>query len=90
MIRRVLERRRFMREHRWTDARLSDYLDEQLAARDRGRVDEHIGRCPQCRRMLATLRRTLEELRSLSVEAHPGIADGVLRRLHREPEADRG
>jgi predicted anti-sigma-YlaC factor YlaD len=48
------------------------------------RVEEHVGICPHCRRVLATLRRTLEGLMSLRAEPHPGIADGVIERLRGE------
>jgi len=85
MIRRFLERRRYMREHRWTHAHLSDYLDDELAPRERERVEEHVGICPHCRRVLRTLRRTLESLMELPVEPRPGLADGVIRRLGGKP-----
>jgi anti-sigma factor RsiW len=73
---------RFMRDHRWTHAHLSDYLDEELSAPERRRVEEHVGMCPKCRRVLATLRKTLEALRSLGTEpARAGLADTVIARL---------
>jgi anti-sigma factor RsiW len=81
MIRRLLGRRRYMREHRWTHAHLSAYLDQELSTEERRRVEEHVGVCPQCRRVLATLRRTLESLMSLKGEPRPGLADGVVERL---------
>jgi anti-sigma factor RsiW len=81
MIRGWLERRRFMHEHDWTHAHLSDYLDEELSAEARRRVEEHVGMCPQCRRVLATLRRTLQSLMSLGGEPRPGLADGIVERL---------
>jgi anti-sigma factor RsiW len=83
MIRRLLERRRFMREHEWTHAHLSDYLDDDLSSTERERLEEHVGMCPQCRRVLATLRRTLEGLMTLPVEPRPSVADGVIERLRR-------
>jgi anti-sigma factor RsiW len=84
MIRRFLERRRYMREHRWTHAHLSEYLDEELSPRERERVEAHVGICPHCRRVLRTLRRTLESLMDLPVEPHPSVAEGVIERLRRE------
>lgn len=83
MIRRFLEKRRFMREHRWTSARLSAYLDHELSEGERHRLEAHAGICPECRQMLATLRRTLEGLRRLSrASAAPtGLADSVIERL---------
>jgi anti-sigma factor RsiW len=86
MIRRLIERRRYMREHRWTHAHLSDYLDEELSPEERRRVEEHVGICPHCRRVLRTLRRTLESLMELPAEPRPRVADGVIERLRREPK----
>lgn len=83
MIKSWLERRRFMREHRWTDARLSAYLDRELSEHERHRLEAHAGICPECKRMLATLRRTLEGLRGLSRDSSPpaDLADSVIERL---------
>jgi predicted anti-sigma-YlaC factor YlaD len=85
MIRRLIQRRRFMREHEWTHAHLSGYLDEDLSLAERDRVEEHVGMCPQCQRVLRTLRRTLESLMKLPLEPRPSVADGVIERLRDEP-----
>jgi Putative zinc-finger len=86
MIRKLLRRRRFMREHRWTHAHLSHYLDGELSSPERHRVEEHVGMCPECRRVLATLRRTLEALMGLgAAEGRPGLADGIIKRLREQP-----
>jgi anti-sigma factor RsiW len=84
MIGRLLKRRRYMREHRWTHAHLSEYLDEDLSPNERERLEAHVGICPHCRRVLRTLRRTLESLVDLPVEPHPSVAEGVIERLRRE------
>lgn len=86
MIRHFLEKRRFMREHRWTSARLSAYFDHELSERKRHRLEAHAGICPECGQMLATLRRTLEGLRGLSRDpgAPTGLADSVIERLRGE------
>jgi anti-sigma factor RsiW len=84
VIRRLLAKRRYMREHRWTHAHLSEYLDGELADEEVVRVEEHASICPHCRRVLATLRRTLAGLRSLGEEKAPGVADGVIDRLRHE------
>ncbi len=79
----MLRKWRFMREHNWTHERLSDYLDDELADRERERLEKHVGMCPQCRRVLATLRKTLAGLRSLmSPPAPPSLADSVIGRLN--------
>jgi anti-sigma factor RsiW len=84
VIRRLLERRRFMREHGWTQARLSDYLDDELSTDERRRVESHVDLCPECRRVLRTLRRTLEGLMSLKVTPPHEVAPGVIERLRGE------
>jgi predicted anti-sigma-YlaC factor YlaD len=84
VIRRWLQRRRFMREHRWTHARLSEYLDQDMGVADRTRVEAHVGICSQCRRVLATLRRTIQELRDLRSAPDLDLADAVIERLRRE------
>lgn len=84
MSRRLLARMRFMRDHRWTHSHLSAYLDEELEPRERARVEEHTGICPHCRRILATLRRTLDGLRGLKTEGHPDLADAVIERVRGE------
>jgi predicted anti-sigma-YlaC factor YlaD len=85
MIRRLRARYRYTREHRWTHAHLSEYLDEELGSGDVARVEDHVSICPHCRRVLATLRRTLERLRTLRGEPEPGVAEGVIERLRDEP-----
>ncbi len=85
MIRKLIARRRYMREHRWTHAHLSEYLDDDLAAEEVARLEEHASICPQCKRVLATLRRTLAGLRSLHSDPQPSVADVVIERLRQEP-----
>jgi anti-sigma factor RsiW len=84
MIRRLLERRRYMREHTWTHAHLSEYLDQQLSDGERERLEAHLSICPHCRRVLRTLRRTLESLMGLPRDPRHGLADGVIDRLRGE------
>lgn len=84
MIRKLIARRRYMREHHWTHAHLSEYVDSELGPDDLSRVEDHVSICPHCRRVLATLRRTLEGLRALPVEPEPGLAEGVIERLREE------
>ena len=80
---RMIKKWRFMRDHEWTHEHLSDYIDGELPEPERERVEEHVGMCPQCRRVLATLRKTVSGLGSLmSPSAPPGLADSVIGRLH--------
>ena len=84
MIRRLLAKRRFMRDHRFTAAHLSDYLDGDLQSSERKRVEDHVHWCPECRRMLESLRRTLGGLMELGATQGESIAPGVVDRLRRE------
>jgi len=97
VIRDLLRRRLFMREHRWTQEPLSPYIDRELDSRERERVDRHTALCPQCHRALATLRRTVQALRRLGIDegelkppedaSWPGppgpVAEGVIGYLRR-------
>jgi len=84
VIRRLVEKRRFMREHRWTHERLSEYVDGELDEDGRARVEVHVRWCPECRRVLESLRRTVAGLMRLRVAAPEGLAIGVIERLRRE------
>ena len=58
----------------------SEYLDNELQAPQRVLFDEHQEQCNGCRRMVASLRRTIEEIRRLSHDAAPSRVKDVLRR----------
>ncbi len=80
----------FMLDHRYTRRHLAEYLDGELEAPARARLERHAGRCPKCRRMVQTLMRTLDGLRSLRelpALAHPlGVSDSVIARLREEAQ----
>jgi anti-sigma factor RsiW len=84
VIRRALAKRRFMRDHRWTQAHMSDYIDGDLRQPERDRVEEHVHWCPECRRLLESLRRTLKGLMELRATPAESIAPDVIDRLRRE------
>ena len=76
----------FMREHMWTRRHLPEYLDDELDARDRERLDRHASLCPKCGHLVATLLKTLRELRTLRRASPPSspVADSVIARLREE------
>ena len=84
MIRRLLAKRSFMRDHRWTQAHLSDYVDGDLRSGERARIEEHVHWCPDCRRVLESLRRVLTGLTELHATSGESVAPGVIDRLRRE------
>jgi anti-sigma factor RsiW len=68
-------RARFERDHRWATRQMSAYLDGELAASSRARMQHHAEACPECRRVLDGLRRMLGVLKGLSPPS--GRADAL-------------
>jgi anti-sigma factor (TIGR02949 family) len=62
-------------------ARLSAWLDGELAAEERREVAGHLEVCPECRRELALLKRLDEALGSLEAPAPARLPERVLDRL---------
>jgi len=76
---------RFMLDHRWTRAHLSDEIDGDLGPEDRSRLRRHVHECESCRRLLASLRQTVDALRSAASRSTPGVAERAIERLDHEP-----
>ncbi|HZP47087.1 MAG TPA: anti-sigma factor [Vicinamibacterales bacterium] len=55
----------------WTD-RLSDYLDDELAADERRAVDAHLAACADCRAVLDDLRRVVARARTAETRPPQG------------------
>jgi anti-sigma factor RsiW len=60
-----LDRVRFGRDHRWAHGHMSDYLDGELASTRHRRMERHVTECPECRQLLAMLRRIVGALHRL-------------------------
>lgn len=71
-----------------TEARLSDHLDRDLAARDELRVRRHLAWCRRCRTVYESLARAVESVRGLGrheLEEPPAsVVDAVLERIRHE------
>ena len=80
------------RDHRWARPRYSAYVDGDLTRRQQRRLHRHQGICPECRRMIASLRALLAALPSLQV--CPGwddpVADRTAEAVMRRIEAEEG
>ncbi len=65
---------------------MSAYLDSELPAWARARLERHTAECVECRSILEDLRHMLALLQSapavVPVAEVPAIASAVLRRLH--------
>jgi len=86
----------FIRDHRWVPRNASEYLDGELAPRERQRVEHHTRDCPQCRELLAGLRALVEALGRLRGDEERVVAGAVLAsvrsrlgQLPREPREPR-
>lgn len=64
---------------------MSAYVDDELQPRHQRRAHRHLGVCPECRRALAALRRTLDTLAELAREPAPDIAEAMVERLRHQP-----
>jgi anti-sigma factor RsiW len=77
------------RECRWAQDHMSDYLDGDLAESRRRRMQQHVKECPECHRVLTTLRRMVGALHRLPTPVGGadalGIAASVRRRLGEPP-----
>lgn len=74
-----------MTNHPWAD-RLSDYLDEELDARERQAVEAHLATCDACRDLLADLRQVT--LRAAALETRMPERDlwaGIAGRIGAAP-----
>jgi anti-sigma factor RsiW len=80
---------RFRRDHRWAPGRMSAYLDGELDANRRDRMDRHVSECARCRRLLAGLRLVLDALHRLPAPEGGSdaaqLASSVLARLREPP-----
>ena len=76
---------RQMLDHRFTKAHASEYLDGELSDAGVRRVERHTSICPQCRELIASLRRMLDALPALATSPpQRSVADGIVERLRRE------
>ena len=55
-------------------AHMSDYLNGELDERTARAIERHVRWCPNCRRMLTNLRRTIEGLNLIGGLGRPGDA----------------
>ena len=72
-------------DHRWTQRRVSDYLDGDMNERHQRRLRAHAALCPDCAPMLRSLTIVLWELRELRRGPQPPtITPRVIERLREE------
>jgi anti-sigma factor RsiW len=62
---------------------MTAYLDDQLDARDRRRLEEHLADCPHCSEYLAQIRVTVDALGHVDIDDLPDDAVDDLVELYR-------
>jgi anti-sigma factor RsiW len=77
-MRSPLARSRFARDHRWSQAHMSEYVDAELTARDRERIERHARDCSECRELLASLQQMILALATLPAPPAESVAVSVL------------
>lgn len=62
---------------------MTDYLEDAMDERARGRFERHLARCPACTAYLAQMKETVRALGHLPVETLPGAVRDELVGLYR-------
>ena len=78
----VLARLRFIRDHRWSPRHMSEYLDADLDAAGRARIERHAQDCPECRDLLSSLQTMVAALGSMPGRPASSVAGAVLTGVH--------
>lgn len=86
-MRSPLARLRFALDHRWSQAHMSDYVDAEMAAGDRVRVERHTDDCPECRALLAALEAIVATLAALPARPATSVAAAVLAGVRKRLDA---
>jgi anti-sigma factor RsiW len=79
---RLVRRLRFLRDHRWVPRYASDYLDGELRAGERLRVERHTEDCRSCRELLRGLQTLIDALGAIRHDGPPPVATAVLAAIH--------
>ena len=83
MLAPLLDRLRFVREHRWTRRHASEYLDGELDRVGTQRAERHIGKCPECDELLASLGVIVRTLAAIGGAPQRDVAAAVLFNVRR-------
>jgi anti-sigma factor RsiW len=84
----ALARLRFVRDHRWSQRHMSEYIDAEMRAGETRRIERHTRVCPECRALLATLQTMISALAGLSAPPEEPVAGAVVARVHEQLAAD--
>jgi hypothetical protein len=68
-------------DHRWTQRRMSGYIDEDMTTRQRARLEAHASICPECGPLLRGLIWMVHALHGLRADPGRSVAPSVIERL---------
>lgn len=68
-------------EHRWSQRRMSDYVDGEMSPRQQRRLERHAAVCPECGPLRRALRWLVIELQELRWRPSSSVAPAVVARL---------
>jgi anti-sigma factor RsiW len=71
-----------MRDHGWSPDHMSEYIDREMDAGDRARIERHLRDCPECRDLMRSLQAMVETLGSLPGRPAQSVAGAVLAGVH--------
>ena len=83
-LRRLQQRLRFMRDHRWTPRHASEYLDGDLDPDGRRRIEQHAGECPKCDALLRALHSMVVVLAGMRGATGRTVAAAILAGVREE------
>jgi anti-sigma factor RsiW len=69
-------------------ALMTDYLEGDISARDKARLEHHLAGCPHCSEYLAQLRVTIDALGHVEPDGVPDDAMDAIVGLYRRWKAD--
>ena len=86
----LVHRLRFVRDHRLTHDRMSDYLDGEVPANTRERIRKHLDECEECSTWFDGMRVIVSELARFRRSKEPEVATAVLAGVREGLEEDDG
>lgn len=77
-------------DHDWSQRRLSHYVDGDLAARARRRLERHAAECPECTRGVRAMKALLRLIPGITTDEDVRAPDHVFDRVRADSSASPG
>jgi hypothetical protein len=73
-------------DHEWSQRHLSHYMEGDLAARARRRLERHASECPDCSRTIRAMKALIRQLLGLSGGERPRAPSGAFDRVRADAD----